>query len=79
MSTKINNSKTASENYFIFFGHDGEDFIVEALEDSAILILSGEPINEPIASYGPFVMNTETEIKKAYDDYNTGKFGYLKD
>ncbi|MCX6321846.1 MAG: pirin family protein [Bacteroidia bacterium] len=76
---KINNSKTASENYFILFGHDGEDIIIEALKDSVILILSGEPINEPIASYGPFVMNTETEIKQAYDDYYNGKFGYLED
>src|SRR5450759_16163 len=76
---KINNSKTASENYFILFGHDGEDIIIEALKDSVILILSGEPINEPIASYGPFVMNTETEIKKAYEDYYNGKFGYLED
>ena len=76
---KINNSKTAAENYFILFGHDGEDIVIEALKDSVILILSGEPINEPIASYGPFVMNTEAEIKQAYDDYYNGKFGYLED
>jgi quercetin 2,3-dioxygenase len=76
---KINNSKTASENFFIFFGHNGEDILIEAVKESVILILSGEPINEPIASYGPFVMNTETEIKQAYDDFNNGKFGYLED
>ena len=76
---KINNTKTASENCFILFGHDGEDIIIEALQDSVILILSGEPIDEPISSYGPFVMNTEAEIKKAYDDYYKGKFGYLED
>jgi len=76
---KINDSKTASENYFILFRHDGEDIVIEALKDSLILILSGEPINEPIASNGPFVMNTETEIKQAYDDYYKGKFGYLED
>ena len=76
---KINNSKTASENYFILFGHDGEDIIIEALKESVILVLSGEPIDEPIASYGPFVINTETEIKKAYEDYYNGKFGYLED
>ena len=65
---KINNSKTAPENYFIFFGHDGEDITIEAVKESVILVLSGEPINEPIASYGPFVMNTEAEIKQAYED-----------
>jgi len=76
---KINNSKTAPENHFILFGHDGEDIIIEAVEKSDVLILSGEPIHEPIASYGPFVMNTEAEIKQAYEDYNNGKFGYLED
>jgi redox-sensitive bicupin YhaK (pirin superfamily) len=75
---KINNSKTAPENHFILFGHDGEDIIVEAVEQSIVLVLSGEPINEPISSYGPFVMNTEAEIKQAYEDYNNGKFGYLE-
>jgi quercetin 2,3-dioxygenase len=76
---KINDSKTAPENHFVLFGHDGEDIVIEAVEKSVILILSGEPIHEPIASYGPFVMNTEAEIKQAYEDYNNGKFGYLED
>jgi redox-sensitive bicupin YhaK (pirin superfamily) len=76
---KINNSKTASENFFIYFGHDRENIVIEAIKESVILILSGEPINEPISSSGPFVMNTEAEIRKAYDDYYDGKFGYLKD
>jgi len=40
---------------------------------------SGEPINEPLSSYDPFVMNTNEEIKQAYDDYYNGKFGYLED
>jgi redox-sensitive bicupin YhaK (pirin superfamily) len=76
---KINNSSTASENYYVLFGHDGEDIEIEALKDSIILILNGEPINEPIASYGPFVMNTDNEIKQAYEDYYNGKFGHLED
>jgi len=76
---KINNSGTAPENYFILFNHDGDDIVIEALKDSIILILSGEPLNEPIAPHGPFVMNTESEIKKAYEDYYNGKFGYLED
>jgi len=40
--------------------------------------LSGEPIHEPIESYGPFLMNTKQEILEAYDDLDKGKFGYLE-
>jgi quercetin 2,3-dioxygenase len=76
---KINNSGIASEDSFIFFKHEGEAIAVEALKDSVILIMSGEPIDEPISSYGPFLMNTEAEIQEAYDDYYNGKFGYLEE
>jgi quercetin 2,3-dioxygenase len=76
---KINNSETAPGNHFILFGHDDEKIYIEAVKDSIVLVLSGEPIGEPISSYGPFVMNTEAEIKQAYEDYYSGKFGYLKD
>jgi quercetin 2,3-dioxygenase len=76
---KINNSKIAPENNFILFGHDGEVINIEAAKDSIVLVLSGEPLGEPIASNGPFVMNTQSEIKQAYDDYYNGKFGYLED
>lgn len=62
---------------FILFGHAGETVSVKAEEDSYILVLSGEPIREPIASYGPFVMNTKQEILQAIDDYNAGKFGKI--
>jgi redox-sensitive bicupin YhaK (pirin superfamily) len=76
---KINNLKAVPENHFILFGHDGEDIVIEAIANSIVLILSGEPIQEPISSYGPFVMNSEAEIKQAYEDFSTGKFGYLED
>jgi len=76
---KINHSGIAPEDNFILFGHDGENIVLEALKESVILILSGEPINEPIASYGPFVMNTQSEIKQAYEDFYSGKFGHLED
>jgi quercetin 2,3-dioxygenase len=76
---KINKSQKAPEDNFIFFGQDGEEIAIEAVNDSIVLILNGEPINEPIVSYGPFVMNTQNEIKEAYQDFHNGKFGYLED
>jgi len=78
-NVKINDSRQVPADHFVLFGHDGEGFSVEAADDSVILILAGEPINEPIAAYGPFLMNTKEEIQQAYDDYYNGKFGYLED
>jgi redox-sensitive bicupin YhaK (pirin superfamily) len=60
------------------FANDGEEFTIEATDDAVVLILSGEPINEPIAAQGPFVMNTRGEIIQAISDFNMGKFGYLE-
>jgi redox-sensitive bicupin YhaK (pirin superfamily) len=74
----VNSGKSVTESHFIHFAHDAQDIRINALEDSIILILSGEPINEPIAQYGPFLMNRPEEIKQALDDYNQGKFGYLE-
>ncbi|MFF5382108.1 pirin family protein [Pedobacter suwonensis] len=78
-SIKINGSETAAADHFVHFGNKGTMIKIEALENSVILILSGEPIDEPIAQYGPFLMNTEAEIHQAIEDYNHGKFGYLEE
>jgi len=75
----VNDSKTVPEDNFVLFGHNGAKVAIEAVRESVVLILSGEPIDEPIESYGPFVMNTRAEIKEAYDDFYNGKFGYLED
>lgn len=77
--SKINGDITVPEDHFAMFKNDGDTFTVEALTDTIALVLSGEPINEPIASHGPFVMNTEQELVEAFQDFNTGKFGYLED
>lgn len=55
----------------------GSGVAVEAKEDSTLLVLSGEPIEEPVASYGPFVMNTREELVQAVEDYKAGKMGQL--
>ena len=73
------NDINAHADHFVLLKNDGEDLSIEATEDSIILILSGEPINEPIVAYGPFVMNTWEEIEQAVNDVNAGKFGVLAD
>ncbi len=78
-SVKVNGAETVATNHFVLFENEGTDFDIEALENAVVLILSGEPINEPIVAQGPFVMNTRAEITQAIHDYNTGKFGYLED
>lgn len=76
---KVNNAEDAPVDHFVLFKNDGETIALEALEDSILLVLSGEPIHEPIAPYGPFLMNTKQELIQAYEDFNTGKFGHLED
>ena len=65
------------ENQMIVFNQDGNSIQFEAKKASTILILSGEPIHEKVAQYGPYVMNTQTEILEAMRDYQQGKMGHL--
>lgn len=75
----INSTDTAPADHFVLFMNDGERFTLETEEDSIVLIISGEPISEPIAAHGPFVMNTRTEIYQAFEDVESGKFGRLEE
>ncbi|CAA0143491.1 pirin family protein [Tenacibaculum maritimum] len=65
------------EHQMISFNFDGNTIRIKAKEESNLLILSGEPIKEKIAQYGPYVMNTQTEIMEAMRDFQQGKMGYL--
>lgn len=76
---KVNQAEEVPTDHFVLFENKGEHFVVEASEDAVVLVLSGEPLNEPIAAHGPFVMNTQQEIIQAIDDFNNGKFGRLED
>lgn len=76
-SIEVNGEK-AGEHSFILFNNDGEEITIKAPENAVVLLLSGEPINEPIASYGPFVMNTQEEIQDAILEFQSGKYGILE-
>lgn len=60
------------------FNNDGEMLNIFSETDSILLLGHAKPLNEPVVSQGPFVMNTSEEIKEAYDDYRQGKFGTWK-
>lgn len=78
-SITVNGSTIVPTDHFVVFKRDGDSFTITAQKDAIVLVLSGEPLNEPIAAQGPFVMNTRAELLQAYEDYNVGRFGYLED
>jgi redox-sensitive bicupin YhaK (pirin superfamily) len=59
----------------VLFENDGGQLALRAEADAHVVILAGQPIDEPIVQYGPFVMNTEAEIDEAITDFNAGRFG----
>lgn len=70
----VNVSQEAGEAEMVLLSREGGDVAIHADSDAMLLVLTGEPIDEPIVSYGPFVMNSEAEIRQAVDDFNSGKF-----
>lgn len=76
-SVSVHSEKEAKQNDFIIFKNDDGDVELLALADARLLILAGDPIDEPLVTHGPFVMNSQTEILEAMKDYQQGKMGFL--
>lgn len=73
----VNGNESLGDAQCAAFDQSGDEFTLKASERSSVLILSGEPINEPLAGMGPFVMNTQGEIEQAVRDFRSGRFGKL--
>jgi len=76
-SVQINGVESMREGQLALFERDGDRITLEASQDAVVLLLSGEPIDEPIVGHGPFVMNTEQEIHQAFADFQSGRFGQM--
>lgn len=78
-AVEINGREIAREAQTVIFGRDGGNITIEGSIDAKLLVLSGEPIDEPVVAHGPFVMNTVGEIKQAMLDFQNGKFGAMRE
>ena len=76
-TVQVNGDAVAREGQLVVMDREAGPVSLEANNDSTFLVLSGEPLNEPIVGLGPFVMNTEAEIEEAIKDFNSGRFGRI--
>ncbi|MCY1557178.1 hypothetical protein D9M68_940070 [compost metagenome] len=78
-TVQVNGSQVVREAQTVLFDRAGDEVLLEANDEALVLVLSGEPIDEPIVGYGPFVMNSEVEIRQAIEDFQAGQFGRMSD
>ena len=76
-TVQVNDELIARAADCVVFGRENSSFSLEANGDATILVLSGEPIDEPVVGHGPFVMNSKDEIVQAMKDFRDGKFGAM--
>ena len=76
-TVQVNGQERVREGQLVLFGRDGHQLSLEANSDAVVLLLSGEPIDEPVVAQGPFVMNSEQEIHQAFADFQSGRFGRM--
>ena len=74
---RINGGESANQGDFARFEREGTSVTLDAIEGAKLLLLNGQPIDEPVVAHGPFVMNTREEISQAILDYQGGKMGRL--
>jgi redox-sensitive bicupin YhaK (pirin superfamily) len=73
----VNGKEGAGEAEIVRFERDGSRVVLHADSDAMLLVLTGEPLDEPVYGHGPFVMTNEKEIRQAIDDFNGGRFGQV--
>ncbi|MBD9440497.1 pirin family protein [Pseudomonas sp. PDM04] len=76
-TVQVNGQELVREGQLALFERAGQQLSLEANNDAVVLLLSGEPIDEPIVGHGPFVMNSEEEIHQAFADFHSGRFGHM--
>jgi redox-sensitive bicupin YhaK (pirin superfamily) len=76
-TVQVNGLEPVREGQLALFEREGDRLTLQANDDALVLLLSGEPIDEPIVGHGPFVMNTEQEIHQAFADFQSGRFGQM--
>ena len=77
-AVQVNGSEIVREAQVVMLDRDAGEVVLETRSDATLLVLSGEPLNEPIVGHGPFVMNTQEEIAQALADFKNGKFGHMQ-